>query len=450
MNGTGSVTLNNANTFSGGILANSGTLLLGLPNASNTATASAIGTGRLTLGGGTTIDNTSGAAATLLTNNLETWNGDITFTGSNDLNLGTGAVTINPNATQAHANQLTVVTAAHTLSVGGITGAGVGLYKDGPGTLVINGSGSISGTATVPNGTLQFAGGTTALGGTIRIGPNTTTGGVVKVTGGTLAISGTGPSIGVGFVQGSNSTFIVTGGTVTIPGETWLAPDLNTYGAFTVQGGTVTENGIFAMSRQTGANGGQCGISILNVSGGTLNVANNVAGGSFGSGGAASGALALMNVSAGAFNTTGNNGIYVGGGAYPGYLNVWGNGSTQGQVTVGATTTDGLIVGLAAPAAGSTLNLGAIGGGITNNGRITTARAVGGTAANTLFNWHGGTLRGSANDAAIGGTVFMTGFTNAYVYSEGAVVDTQTFNDTISQNLQAPPAKVSRQQPPAW
>ena len=45
-----------------------------------------------TISGGT-IGNTSGAAITLSTNNAENWNGDFTFAGGNDLNLGAGAVT---------------------------------------------------------------------------------------------------------------------------------------------------------------------------------------------------------------------------------------------------------------------------------------------------------------------------------------------------------------------
>ena len=81
--GSGALTLKTANTFSGGILLNSGTL--------NYGNASTVGTGRLTVGLNATINNTSGTALIASTNNLQTWNGDFTFTGTNDLNLGTGA-----------------------------------------------------------------------------------------------------------------------------------------------------------------------------------------------------------------------------------------------------------------------------------------------------------------------------------------------------------------------
>ncbi len=55
--------------------------------------ASALGNSVFTITGGT-IDNTSGSLVTL-NNNAQNWNASFTFTGTNDLNLGTGAVTMN-------------------------------------------------------------------------------------------------------------------------------------------------------------------------------------------------------------------------------------------------------------------------------------------------------------------------------------------------------------------
>ena len=217
LNGTGSVTFNNANSFSGGVSVNAGTLNFGLPNASNTATASAIGTGRLTLGLGTTIDNTSGAAATLLTNNLETWNGDFTFTGTNDLNLGTGAVILNANATQANAGFETFTVNAHTLTVGGNINntGGVGLFKTGAGTLALNGGGSFGGQGTVSQGVLVLGGGTM----------NFTKGGA--------------PSLAAGLNAGDSTAIVVNGGTVNLTSELWLGSNANSFGSFRVNGGTV-------------------------------------------------------------------------------------------------------------------------------------------------------------------------------------------------------------------
>jgi autotransporter-associated beta strand protein len=149
-NGTGSVTISTANTYSGGTTLNAGTL--------NVNNASAIGTGSLTIAAGTTIDNTSGSAITLSTNNAQFWNGDFTFGGSNDLNLGTGAVTL---ASTLHLT--TNGTAA--LTVGGVIGGptGAGLFKEGTGTLVLSGANTFDGGVTIDAGTVRI-GNASALG----------------------------------------------------------------------------------------------------------------------------------------------------------------------------------------------------------------------------------------------------------------------------------------------
>jgi autotransporter-associated beta strand protein len=105
--GTGILTLNQANTYTGGTTLNSGTL--------NINNASALGTiaGTFTINGGT-IDASGGAITTV--NYPLALNGNFTFSGTNALNLGTGAVTMNNNS------QITV--SASTLTIGGIiTGA---------------------------------------------------------------------------------------------------------------------------------------------------------------------------------------------------------------------------------------------------------------------------------------------------------------------------------------
>ena len=66
-------------------------------------TSPAIGTGPLVLSGGT-LDNSSGAALTLSTNNPVTWGGNFSFstpagTGTNNLSLGSGSVAVNGSRT---------------------------------------------------------------------------------------------------------------------------------------------------------------------------------------------------------------------------------------------------------------------------------------------------------------------------------------------------------------
>lgn len=89
--GAGMWTLAGANTFTGGVSLSAGTL--NLNNAGSGGTSSAIGTGTLTITGGG-IDNTSGGAITLSTNNPVAFNGSFAFGATQDLNLGSGVVSI--------------------------------------------------------------------------------------------------------------------------------------------------------------------------------------------------------------------------------------------------------------------------------------------------------------------------------------------------------------------
>ena len=116
INGTGSVTIANNNTYTGGTTLNGGTL--------NIKSAGALGTGPITLNGGT-FDNTSGALLALSTNNAVNLNGNVTFTGTNDLTLGTGTVTL--------VGSSTLNTVAGVLTTGPIFGTG-NLTKSGAGT----------------------------------------------------------------------------------------------------------------------------------------------------------------------------------------------------------------------------------------------------------------------------------------------------------------------------
>ena len=158
ISGSGTQGLAGSNTYTGGTTLSSGQL--------NLNNASALGSGALTISGGT-IGNTSGAAITLSTNNAQNWNGDFTFTGSNDLNLGSGAVTMNSSRT--------VTVASNNLTVGGtISGSGYSLTKVGTGTLTLGGANTYSGGTTLSAGQLNLnnasalsTGALTISGGTI-------------------------------------------------------------------------------------------------------------------------------------------------------------------------------------------------------------------------------------------------------------------------------------------
>src|SRR5204863_7099530 len=109
---------------------NTVTMTLGTIRVNN---AGALGSGTVTISGAVTLDNTSGGALTLTGNNVQNWNSNFTFTGTNDLNMGTGAVAMNATRT------LTIN--GGNFSVGGIiAGAGFGLSQAGAGALTLRGN----------------------------------------------------------------------------------------------------------------------------------------------------------------------------------------------------------------------------------------------------------------------------------------------------------------------
>ncbi|MGC3969162.1 MAG: autotransporter-associated beta strand repeat-containing protein [Pirellulales bacterium] len=113
----------------------------------------AFGLGTFTINGGT-IDNTSGLVLTNINNNAQNWNANFTFNGTNDLYLGTGAVTLGANVT------VTVAGFFSTLGVSGVIGDGAGVFnltKAGAGTLMLGAGNAYDGATTIGQGTLLIA-----------------------------------------------------------------------------------------------------------------------------------------------------------------------------------------------------------------------------------------------------------------------------------------------------
>ena len=224
MGGGGALTLSGSNsTYSGGA-----TLTSGVLNINN---SSALGTGTFTIAGGT-IDNTSGAAITLSTSNAQSWNNNFTFNGTNNLNLGTGAVTLGTSP------QVTVN--GGTLTVGGpISGLSLGITKSGTGQLTLGGSNTYTGATVVNAGVLDFTGG--------NVLPATTFSGsgIVRI-GAAIAANNTNPVFGSGFtgLLDVEASFSIA-----------TAPALNWYsnlGALNVASGAAFSiNGVTAASPAT-------------------------------------------------------------------------------------------------------------------------------------------------------------------------------------------------------
>jgi autotransporter-associated beta strand protein len=222
-NGDGSLTLGTsdagAQIFTGGVTLNAGTLTLGA--------ATALGTGALTITGGT-IDVL--VSNTTPNNNAQNWNGNFTFAGTNTWNTGTGAVTMNAS------RQVTVN--ASTMTVGGVIGesaSGFGLTKAGAGTLALNGANTFTGTTTVKAGTLL-------LGAAGSISNALVLGDSVGATSGTLNVTSKA-SFSQSNVSGNGLLNIGAGKTITVNG---LAPGfsigkIDVTGNLTLTGSNVME-----------------------------------------------------------------------------------------------------------------------------------------------------------------------------------------------------------------
>lgn len=249
--GAGALTLTNGNNYSGGTILDEGTL--------NINHATAIGTGALTINGGT-IDNTSGAGITLTNNNAQNWNADFTFTGTNDLNFGTGAVSLSA------ARQVTVADGVLTLG-GTVSGLGSGLTKAGAGILTLSGANTYTGVTSVTAGKLIDAG-SIADTSALTVNGNTaifdlgsdhsdTLGTVTLQGGGSITGSGTSALTTTGsFEMQSGSVTAVLAGVgrslnKTTAGSVTLDA-VNAYtGATTVSAGNLILNGSIASSSHT-------------------------------------------------------------------------------------------------------------------------------------------------------------------------------------------------------
>ena len=128
---------------------------------------------------------------------MQNWNGNFTFTGANDLNLGTGAVT--PNASR----QVTVN--GSTLTVGGVIGGGaINLTKAGAGTLKLSGANTYTGVTTINAGTISV--GTLAAGSSPSgIGQSSNAAASLVIDGGTLQYTGSAVSIDRLFTIGATN-----------------------------------------------------------------------------------------------------------------------------------------------------------------------------------------------------------------------------------------------------
>jgi fibronectin-binding autotransporter adhesin len=280
--GSGTVTLSGINTYTGFSEMDAGTLNL---NSSTALGGNATAVGTFIITGGT-LDNTSGSAITLANNNSQSWYGDYSFAGTNDLNMGNGSVSLN--------NSIGINVIAGNLTENGnisgnpaISSAGFGLSKVGGGTLILGGTNTFGGNTTLLGGTLELTNNLALqqstlndVGGNLNFSTlsNATFGGLAATFGVNLALANTTAGA-VALTTGNNGSSTIFSGNLTGAGSltkvgagTMTLDGLNTYtGATTVNGGTLLLDFSSAITQSNITSNS----SALVLGGGTLDVNGN-------------------------------------------------------------------------------------------------------------------------------------------------------------------------------
>lgn len=367
------VTLQGDNTFGGGLTLSGGTL--------NMNHAGALGTGTFTIGGGT-LDNTSAAAITNSKNNALTINANFAFTGSKDLNLGTGATSLGTAA--GTSRQITV--SGGTLTLGGVISNGTtatALTKAGAGSLTLSGSNTYTGTTLVTAGTLALGHATNTLANTgavqvngagaiLSIGANSDTVGAVTLTNGSITGT-TGILTGSSYAVESGSISAILGGTGIVLTKsntgTVVLSGTNTYtGATNIQNGSLQlTGGLSASTSITLGNSTNSGKFILGGTGGAVD--QTVTGLAISGTGTSN---AIVGGNAATSNLTVN--VASGTSTYTGFLG--GTGTNENNLGIIKTGAGALTLGLSSSTTpiANTFN----GGADIQAGTLTLANALGG------------------------------------------------------------------------
>jgi autotransporter-associated beta strand protein len=399
-NGTGTLTLTGANTYTGATAVNAGTLKASVASVANTS-------GAFGKNSAVTLANTAGVVLDITGYNTQI--GSLTGGGATGGNVTLGAATLTTGGDNT----------SPAAYAGVISGTGA-LAKIGTGTQILSGTNTYTGTTTINAGTLNLNG----VGGTIGSSSSVLAVGLANGVNG--AAAGTVATGAVANIGGGNYTVSAlqvgyTGGTSNLSaGSGWL----------TMTGGTITANnssGYFVIGGENSQPGnGQLGIGQVDLSGNsTINFNYNSA-------------------------SAGDVEIGVRGGR--GVLNISGNAALNANKIILAVTYSGAedgntrayvnqSVGTVTLSSASGLNYGTNASGRVaiynlNGGTLNTkviSAPSGQSGATAVFNFNGGTLQAGAASANL-----MSNLSGAIVYAGGANIDDGGYAITIGQALTAP------------
>lgn len=424
-------------------------------NAPLTISGTVSGAGRFVKGGHGTVtitgDNSARSAGTAVnTGILDIGGGG--FTG----NLGSGPITTTDEGTllfnlNANASFTQTITGPGAFTHGGagtltnngnINNTGRVLVDDG--SSFVNAANITGASSFLNDGSVVLEDGSVANpNGYASVG--TINGGTMTIReGATFTVSG-GGDFNIGDIGAGPSSLFVEGGEISV-GTVWLGRNVGTSGVLLQTGGNIVErpgggdnriggatpeaNGSYGGWMMTGgtlqmANNlqiGGYGSGLMTIDGGNVNITGGfVAVGRFGGEGFAS--RGVLDVRSGSFTfDAGGNRIIAGeGGA--GTINVRGDGTlvSAGGVTLGQTSGNGI------------LNLHT--GGLVETQLVNQLDPA--SATGTL-NFHGGTLRARGDNAN-----FIADIDRVYIHAAGAVIDSaghdvatfQPFDDPTGQGI---------------
>ncbi|MBU6303228.1 MAG: autotransporter-associated beta strand repeat-containing protein, partial [Verrucomicrobia bacterium] len=415
LGGAGTLTLSGTNTFSGGIVLNSGTLqytgstAATLGNASNSITFNGSATLQALTTGGTTARNivlNNGAIASFTNAAIaQTYSGNVTGTGGILINNTSGTATSFTGTGNTFTGPVQITSG--TLTVGGTSALGntnnpvnfantAGVTLNLAGNLTvgsISGAGATGGTITLGANTLTFGGNNE---NTTYAGTLTGTGGAITKTGtGTTTLTGTNTFTGAVNLNGGlvNITALPAGGTNSA---------LGTSGTIGFGGGGIQFGGVFDPSVRTLTF--NAGGATFDTNGNPIVIASPV--GNSGAGGLTKAGAGLLILNA-ANTYTGSTSVR------NGVLRL-GNNQALGTGSAGANVQSGGVLLL--PGGISTGGTGA-GGSLTLNGNGATAFATGALVSAGINTYAGALALGSSATVSVdGGTLNLT--------STGAVTGT--------------------------